>query len=221
MQRIPEAWTFETSAVADAFDAHVREQLPWYDLATAGMAHLARHYLPRGGLAYDFGASTGNVGRALAPILAERGADLIPVESSGEMAARYVGPGADRLIIGDATEIEIKAFDVGVLFLTAMFVPVPQRGAFLARLRERLRPGGALIVVDRMLPGAGYAATVLWRLTLAHKVAAGAPADQVIAKELSLGGVQRGMARAELPADAVEWFRMGDFAGWLIEAPHA
>ena len=40
---IPTNWTFETSGVAKGFDRHVREQLPWYDLATNAILHVARH----------------------------------------------------------------------------------------------------------------------------------------------------------------------------------
>ena len=69
---IPTNWTFETSGVAKGFDRHVREQLPWYDLATNAILHVARHYIPENGLVYDFGASTGNIGRALEPILTKR-----------------------------------------------------------------------------------------------------------------------------------------------------
>ena len=69
---IPTNWTFETSGVAQGFDRHVREQLPWYDLATNAILHVARHYIPENGLVYDFGASTGNIGRALAPILKKK-----------------------------------------------------------------------------------------------------------------------------------------------------
>ena len=67
-----EASQMKTSNVARGFDRHVREQLPWYDLATNAILHVARHYIPQDGLVYDFGASTGNIGRALAPILKER-----------------------------------------------------------------------------------------------------------------------------------------------------
>ena len=62
-------WTFQ--GFAPEFDAHVREQLPWYGMATESVALIARHYIPRRGLIYDLGASTGNVGRALSPTLAE------------------------------------------------------------------------------------------------------------------------------------------------------
>ena len=214
---LPRDWTFETAAIAAGFDRHVREQLPWYDLATAAVGHLVRHYLPRGGLVYDIGAATGNIGRALAATLAGRQARLVAIEASAGMAAAYAGPG--ELVQADALDVAFERYDVAVLFLTLMFLPVAQRGAFLGRLRAAVRPGGAIIVFDRGTAVRGYAATVLWRLALAGKVAAGVDPAEIVAKELSLGGVQRPVAPAELGPDAIEWFRFGEFAGWLIEAP--
>jgi tRNA (cmo5U34)-methyltransferase len=215
---IPSNWTFENASIAEHFDAHVREQLPWYSLATGAVAHIARHYIPKGGLIYDIGASTGNIGRALEPMLLERGADLIPIEASQEMGLQYSGPGAKNLIIGDAEEVEYQPCDLIVLFLTAMFLPVCGRRAFLAYLRSYLRPGGAMIIVDKCQATSGYAATVLWRMTLAGKIAAGVDAAEIVAKELSLGGVQRPLSHREIPEGAIEWLRFGEFCGWLVEA---
>lgn len=64
MNRVSD-WTFH--GFAKEFDGHVREQLPWYELASAAMGLIARQYIPKGGKVYDLGASTGNVGRVLAP----------------------------------------------------------------------------------------------------------------------------------------------------------
>lgn len=215
---IPTNWTFENASIAASFDAHVREQLPWYDLATGAVAHIARHYIPKEGVIYDIGASTGNIGRALEPMLLERGADLIPIEASQEMALQYIGPGAENLIVGDAADQEYQPCDLIICFLTMMFLPVCGRAAFLNYLRSHLRPGGAMIVVDKCQATSGYAATVLWRLTLAGKIAAGVQPSEIVAKELSLGGVQRPLSSAELPEGAIEWLRFGEFCGWLIEA---
>ena len=52
---IPRDWTFQNKEVADKFDYHVREQLPWYEIATGLVAHIVRHYLPENGLMYDIG----------------------------------------------------------------------------------------------------------------------------------------------------------------------
>jgi len=215
---IPTNWTFENASIAANFDQHVRETLPWYDLATGAVAHIARHYIPKGGVVYDIGASTGNIGRALETMLLERGADLIPIEASYEMAMQYTGPGAENLINADAEDLEYQPCDLIILFLTAMFIPVCGRRAFLAYLRSHLRPGGAMIIVDKCQATSGYAATVLWRLTLAGKIAAGVEASEIVAKELSLGGVQRPLSAAELPEGAIEWLRFGEFCGWLVEA---
>lgn len=214
---IPAHWTFRDDGVAAGFDRHVEEQLPWYRQATGAMAHVARHYIPESGLIYDIGASTGNVGRALAPTLEARRATLIPIEAAQEMAARYDGPQPENMLVKDAREIEWRDYDLAVCFLTLMFVPVADRPALIGRLRARCRPGGALLVFDKAEPGNGYAATVLWRLALAGKVATGVPADEIVAKELSLGGVQRPLDPKVLGPGAVEFFRFGDFAGWLVE----
>lgn len=217
MMDIPKNWTFENKSIADAFDIHVREQLPWYDLATDAIAHIARHYIPRGGLVYDIGASTGNIGKALEATLDSRKAVLIPIEASDEMADNYDGPQKGRLIRADALKVDYQPFDLAVCFLVLMFMPVADRAAFIAKLCGLIKPGGAIIIFDKCECSHGYPATILWRLALAGKVAADVPASDIIAKELSLSGVQRPLSKHEIPGVAVEWFRFGDFAGWLIE----
>src|SRR5882724_12743068 len=91
--QIAQNWTFKAADVADEFDRHVREQLPWYDMATGAMSHVARHYLPRGGSMLDVGCSTGNVGRALLDVIEERRIRVLGIDDSAEMINRYIGPG--------------------------------------------------------------------------------------------------------------------------------
>lgn len=213
---IPETWTFESPEVASEFDAHVREQLPWYDLVTDAINQIGRHFIPERGRVYDIGASQGNVGRALQPTLRERGADLYSIEPSPDMCKLWRGPG--HLVCERAEEYEFEPYDFAVTMLALMFVPPASVPALLARLVARIRPGGALVIVERTLPAAGYMSIVSSRLTLAAKAAAGAPADQIVAKELSLAGVQRPLdPRLLAKFGAVEWFRFGDFAGYVIE----
>jgi len=64
--QISQNWTFKSDHIANNFDQHVREQLPWYDLATFATAQMARHFVPQGGKVYDIGCATGNMGRVLA-----------------------------------------------------------------------------------------------------------------------------------------------------------
>jgi tRNA (cmo5U34)-methyltransferase len=213
---IPTEWTFKSQDVARNFDAHVRESLPWYDLATGAVVHLARHYVPHRGTVVDVGASTGNIGRALAQMLAARHAELIAIDSSVDMRDVYDGPG--QFVVADAVDYDFREAcpDLVVCFLSLMFVPVSVRAALLQRIQQAVNPGGAVVVFDKMLPRPGYLGTVNYRLTLAAKHEAGASAEEVIAKELSLAGTQRPLCERELDG-FVEVFRFGDFAGFVFE----
>lgn len=214
--QVPREWTFRSRNVALQFDSHVREQLPWYELATGIVAQIARAYLPRGGVVIDVGASTGNIGRALAPLLEARRARVIPIDAAEEMKEVYDGPG--DLLISDVAEFDFEATrpDLIVCFLSLMFVGVAERFRLINRMVASLRPGGAVIIFDKMVPTAGYIGTVAYRLTLAAKQEAGASPAEIVAKELSISGVQRPMRREEMEGFE-EVFRFGDFAGFIRE----
>lgn len=214
---IPETWTFKSRDVAAGFDAHVREQLPWYELATESVAHIVRHYLPVNGLVYDVGASTGNIGRAIAGVLEERRGKLIAVEESREMAEQYAGPG--EVMCKPAQDIAYQPFDVAVCFLVLMFLPIGQRKSLVEQLRRSLRPGGVIVVFDKVDPCCGYFGSVLRRLTMRWKLTNGASPEAIVAKELSLSGVQRPINPAILGPDAKLFFTFGEFAGYIIEQP--
>lgn len=212
---IPRNWTFKDTSVAEGFDLHVREQLPWYELTTGIISHIARHYIPEGGLVYDLGASTGNIGNAISETLKNRNARLVAVENSEEMASLYAGPG--KLVVSDVTDMDFEPCDLVICFLLLMFISQRKRSALISKIISALNPGGALVIVDKCVPVEGYPSVVMQRLALAGKVSAGVPADEIIKKEMSLGGVQRPLEKAELPDNSIEVFRFGDFAGWLIE----
>lgn len=207
-------WTFETRALASNFDEYVRGQLPFYDLATLAVADVVRLHLPQGGTVVDMGASNGNIGRAISDVLIMRGASLLAVEPSAEMRAAYVGPG--RVVESDAGSFVLPpSTDVVVSFLTLAFVPPHERIATLDHWRRNIRPGGAVIAVERV---AVPAALTCRHLIHAAKIRAGATEDDLLAKEVSIAGVLR-----PLPADLLPslggslFFAYGDFHGYVIE----
>ncbi len=217
--QVPRHWTFRSRAVAQHFNAHVREQLPWYDLATGAVAHLGRHYIPRGGTVYDIGASTGNIGLALKETLDQRQARFVAIEESREMADRYQGP--PELVVADAVTFDYRPFDFAVCFLVVMFLPVPLRASFLRRITGLIRPGGALVIVDKINTPTGYVGTALRRLAMSWKVESGTDPSDIVRKELSLAGYQRPLNPKMLPRDARPFFQLGEFVGWVIEKEEA
>lgn len=214
---IPSNWTFNDIKVATNFDNHVREQLPWYDMVSGAIAQIANHYIPEKGTVYDIGASTGNVELALKSILVERSANFIPIEKSKQMADMYTGD--NPVVVEDATEHTFKDFDFGVMFLTMMFIPPHRRTLLLDSMMDSLRDDGALVIVEKTIPTGGYVSTVLSRLTLKAKMESGAKPDDIIKKELSLSGVQRPINPETLfnPYKYTEFFRYGEFGGYIIE----
>lgn len=212
----PARWSFELPTVASHFDAHVREQLPFYELATTAVADLVRFYLQPGGTLLDIGASTGNVSLACRDAIKERNAKAINVEPSQEMAARFRGVG--EVVQARIEDIEVPPCDVAVSFLTLGFVPPKKRRQLIARILESVSPGGAFVLVERVEGEGNPTASRL--LISSAKLRNGSPPQAVVAKEVSIAGVLRPVC-CEMLASFSPWlfFAYGDFRGYVIERP--
>lgn len=213
-------WTFETSEIANTFDSHVREQLPWYDMATDAVSYIVKNYLQKGGVVVDIGASTGNITAKLLPLTKEREAKIVAIDSSHPMVTqlwkRFADHGNVSVVAEDITKIDIPEANVYILFLTLMFVRAEDRQALLYELRSKLKDGGVIIIVDKVADNYGYFSTVLKRLTMHWKLEQGAKPEDVLIKEMSLAGVQIPIT-SDLISDGKLFFRMGEFAGWVID----
>lgn len=219
---IPTNWTFKDPRVVDGFQRHVREQLPFYDLATGCVAHVARHYIPEGGLVYDIGASVGNIGNCIRPTLEDRKAEFHPLEASPDMCAKYVGPGTVECV--DAMKYDFKEYDCAIMFLVLMFMAPSERIHWFKNLLGKMKRGGCLILFDKFETYAfdPYIATILRRMTLAGKVATGTSSEEIVAKELSLCGVQRPLNHRTIENLAPMphlVFQFGEFAGYVFTRP--
>lgn len=209
-------WTFASANAAANFSTHVRQQLPFYDLVTRAIGHIARHYIPQQGRVYDIGASDGNIGRELTATLETREAELIGVEPSADMRKVYRAPG--KLIGVSAADLAVKPFDLAIANLVFMFMEPAEVPLVVDRLIGAAKPGGAIVVVDKTTPAVGYPGIVLQRLAWAEKLRAGVRGDAIVGKDLALAGIQRPIPAGLFHGRGfVEWFRFGDFAGWLYE----
>ena len=74
-------------------------------------------------------------------------------------------------------------------------------------------------MLEKMETTGGNVGTIIRKMTMNNKLENGVSSDEIIKKELSLCGVQRAVSQSELPANAVEFFRMGEFAGFIMEKP--
>ena len=214
------SWTFETQEIANTFDNHVREQLPWYDMVTESVAYIIKNYLSENDTVVDIGASTGNMIEKILPLVEERSCYITAIEKSESMfeklKTKYANESCIELVYEDVMDIQLPKAKVYILFLTLMFIPVQQRAKLMQIIRNKCEEGGVIIIVDKVCDHFGYFSTVLKRLTMHFKLLQGAKPEDVLIKEMSLAGVQIPID-ISLLGDAKEFFRMGEFAGWVIE----
>ena len=112
--------------------------------------------------------------------------------------------------------MDVPEHDVAVMFLVLMFIEPRLRRDIIHKVQSKTRKGGIVVVVDKLVSVGGYLGTVMSRLTLAGKKASGCSGDEIIAKELSLAGIQRPMTYDEF-GYYQEVFRFGEFFGCVME----
>jgi tRNA (cmo5U34)-methyltransferase len=190
-------------------------------MVTDAVCYIVRNYLTDDNTVVDVGASTGNMIDKLMPLLLERKAYAVALEKSPTMVdvlkRRFENHHNVTILHEDVRCCSTEQAQVYVVFLTMMFIPVHERKRVIDRLRANLLKGGVLVVVDKVCDHGGYFATVLKRLGMHWKIQQGASLGDVTTKEMSLAGVQIPFDPSMLGADAKQFFRMGEFAGWVVE----
>jgi tRNA (cmo5U34)-methyltransferase len=148
-------------AVAEVFDDMVRRSVPFYAEQQHMVVELVRRFWQPGTVVVDLGCSTGttlvNVCGAIASVpgigvdnsapMLERAADRVEANTLGERI---------RLVVADLGEepaqLPLDGASVVIMLWTLQFVDPPQRERLLRRIHDRLMPGGALILAEKILP---------------------------------------------------------------------
>lgn len=212
---IPERWTFKSSNIAENFQEHVSEQLPWYPIMSSMVTQIATSYLQDDGVLVDLGCSLGEVTKRLDAVIKERCISAFSFDSSQEMIDRFLGCGDVKKLNIEHTN-NIPNFNVCTVILTLMFTKYDLREKILKSLIEKCSYGGCVIVVDKVqLPG-GYIGQTLNRMTMSNKMLSGVSCEEIIKKELSLMGAQ--IPSKEYLFESlgfIKWFQVGDFCGYI------
>lgn len=216
----PKIWTFKDEKVVANFDAHVRAQLSWYDPLSRYVADMASSFLPRNGVLYDIGASTGSMTRLMQKDIEGKNVTAISIEPSAEMAAAFKGTG--DLLVTDAEKVNFShaPADVAILFLSMMFLKPAHRDKFIRKLAKAMKPGGVIIIVDKGYMHVPEIQVACRNALMASKRDNGQDGNAWVVKELSLRGEQRPTDSSRIVYaleghDFVseEFFRFGEFYG--------
>ena len=137
--------------VAGVFQDMVERSVPGYASLIHGIALLGGKYAQVGATCYDLGCSLGTATRALS---ARMGPEhpILAVDSSPDMIARCTRTPSSSVQYrcADIREVTLDSADVVVLNLTLQFLPPEDRLPLLRRIAEALRPGGALILTEKL-----------------------------------------------------------------------
>ena len=144
--------------VADVFPDMINRSVPGYALMVSTIGVLAAKYARANSHCYDLGCSLGAASLAMRQNIRQPGCDIIAVDNSKAMLAR-----ASRLLDGDTEsavpvrmvcadiqDVAIENASVVVLNLTLQFIPPTERLALIERIYQGLKPGGLLILSEKI-----------------------------------------------------------------------
>jgi tRNA (cmo5U34)-methyltransferase len=186
-------WAFDDS-VTHVFEAMLENSIPGYHDMRSWVTRFALRFLPEDdGLVLDMGASRGD---ALAPLLAARPrcrfrAVEVSEPMRNAMRSRFHGqPVAicDHDLRYDLSVFEDPA-DVVLSVLTLMFVPIEYRTRLVNAIYRGLKPGGALLLVEKTIQQDPLMDEIFNEQYYRFKADNGYTAEAIYRKKLSLEGV--------------------------------
>lgn len=147
-----------TSQVAEVFDDMLERSIPNYRQVIELGGQLLNRLLRPGDPVYDLGCSTGNtlllLDRCLqVPDLSLIGLDNSPamIDKARRKAENYHLQYPLEFITADITEHPCPRAGAIMLNYTLQFLRPPARPGFVARLHRALRPGGVLLLSEKII----------------------------------------------------------------------
>jgi len=224
-----EPWSFDAEVVA-CYDDMIVRSIPNYSAMREVVTALATCYAPHDATIIDLGCSQGG---ALATIIAQRGAThhYIGVDNSAPMLEsareRFAAAITDGWLEIRETDLRhnypAEHAAVTLAVLTLQFVPIEYRQRLVQRMYEHTQPGGACIIIEKVLGATAALDDAMIAAYYALKAANGYSAEQIAAKRRSLEGVlvpltadwnEDMLHRAGFTQIDCCW-RWMNFAGWV------
>lgn len=231
-QTLPEGkWVFD-AAVTDAFDDMLERSIPAYNVMRDLTRALARRFVRPGTDVLDLGCSRG---QALEPLVHHEPSlgvrQYVGVDVSQPMLAAARSRFAPEVADGRVAILDLdlrRAYpsvdaSVTLAVLTLMFVPVEHRQRLVQDIYDHTVPGGAVIVVEKVLGSGARLHDIYDAEYLAFKNGNRYTEEQIARKKASLEGVLVSLTADQNVAMLREagfrtvdgFYRWLNFAGWV------
>lgn len=144
--------------VADVFPDMIQRSVPGYGTMISTIGILAAKYAQSNSRCYDLGCSLGAVSLSMRQRINQPDCKIIAVDNSEAMVERgmelLASDNSSRvpveMVCADIQDIAIEDASVVVLNFTLQFIPLDQRLALITRIYQGLKPGGVLILSEKM-----------------------------------------------------------------------
>jgi tRNA (cmo5U34)-methyltransferase len=144
--------------VADVFTDMIERSVPGYHSIITMIETLTEHYAQPGSNLYDLGCSLGGATISMRRGIAVEDCRIISVDNSEAMIERCRNtmerdhnPTPVESICDDIRNVEIKDASVVVLNFTLQFIPPEERFELLSNICKGMRPGGVLILSEKVI----------------------------------------------------------------------
>ncbi len=144
--------------VADVFTDMIERSVPGYRAILTMIETLTERYAQPGSNLYDLGCSLGGATLSMASGLTAENCRITAVDSSAAMVercrkavARAHTCAGMQVIEGDIRAVDISEASVVVLNFTLQFIPPADRTALLKKIADGMRPGGVLILSEKVI----------------------------------------------------------------------
>jgi len=144
--------------VADVFADMIDRSVPGYPAIITMIETLTEHYAQPGSTLYDLGCSLGAATLSMRRGIVADGCQIIAIDTSEAMIERCRKaverdhrPTPVEIICGDMREMKITDASVVVLNFTLQFISTKERIQLLKKIYSGMRPGGVLILSEKVI----------------------------------------------------------------------
>ena len=144
--------------VVNVFPDMIQRSVPGYATMISSIGVLAAKYAQANSHCYDLGCSLGAASLAMRQRIRQPDCDIIAVDNSPAMIER-----GQQLLASDTSsnvpvnmlcaniqDVTIENASIVVLNFTLQFIPLAERPALIKRIYQGLKPGGLLILSEKM-----------------------------------------------------------------------
>lgn len=224
------SWEFNES-VAEDFDNHVWASVPGYKWFHDYIARLSEFYIEDDDAILDIGCSTGTLLMDIKRKLPNRDFYMCGVDKSEAMIriaksnVNYLKSNfftGDILEYFDMTDPSMKLSFITIV-LTLQFLSYEDRFNVLKTCYSRLKDGGAVVVVEKIIQEDGHMQSMFDGIYQEMKFENGLSKESLFDKTLSLRGKMKPLTSLEneeifsrVGFDYIPFMQIGCFKGWIL-----